>query len=264
MTEKQATDRQLQILEYVVDEYVATGEPVASKALLEKYNITVSPATVRAEMAALEDLGLLEKPHTSGGRVPTSKGYEVYVNKIKDSKTNVSKIKKQIKEIFKNRDASIDDVLEEALNLINASTHSIILSKSKLESVTLQDIKAYRLDGGKAMIIAVFSNGTINNIEHRLDGIKFEDVETAINIFSERLRGTKASELKDKALGLKDVIEDHIKTLEDNFQDFVRKMFNALLASHYEYSDTGALVTRQNIDGDTLEKLLESIKDESI
>jgi heat-inducible transcriptional repressor len=215
-------------------------------------------------MANLEKLGLLEKPHTSGGRVPTSQGYEVYVNKIKDSKTNVSKIKKQIKEIFKNRDNSIDEVLDQALDLINTSTKSVILSKKSLDSVTLQDIKAYRLDGGIAMIIAVFSNGTINNIETSMKGLKFEDVETAINIFSERLRGTKASELPEKALGLRDVIEDQIKDLEDNFQEFVRNMFKALLASSYEYSDTGALVTRQNIEHETLQKLMQSIKDESI
>ena len=261
---KDVTERQLQILEYIVDIFVSTGNPVASKELLSRYNLDISSATIRNEMAALEELGLLEKPHTSGGRVPTSLGYEVYVNTIKDSKTNVSKIKRQIKEIFKNRDNSIEEVIDQALHLIDTSMHTVVLSKKELDSVTLKDINAYKLDSRNVMIIAVFSNGTINKIEQPLDDLKFEDVETAINIFSERLRDTKASELQEKALDLREIIEDKVKDLEDKFQEFVRTMFNSLLATRYEHTDTGSLVTRNQIDEETLEKLLESIKDESI
>ena len=74
------TERQREILRRVVEEYVATGQPVGSKHLVERAGMQVSPSTVRAELAELEALGLLTHPHTSAGRVPTDRGYRVYVD----------------------------------------------------------------------------------------------------------------------------------------------------------------------------------------
>ena len=78
-------DRKLKILAAVVDEYVRTGEPVGSKAISKLDNIKVSAATIRNDMAALEQLGYLEQPHTSAGRVPTFKGYRLYIDELMSS-----------------------------------------------------------------------------------------------------------------------------------------------------------------------------------
>ncbi|MBQ8435216.1 MAG: heat-inducible transcription repressor HrcA, partial [Oscillospiraceae bacterium] len=75
-------DRKLKILAAVIDEYILTGEPVGSKAIASKPDINVSAATVRNDMAMLEQLGFLEQPHTSAGRVPTFSGYRLYIDKI--------------------------------------------------------------------------------------------------------------------------------------------------------------------------------------
>ena len=74
--------RQLEILKAIVDEYVATEEPVGSKTLAERSGLGVSPATIRNEMAVLEDAGLITQPHTSAGRIPTNKGYRVFVDQL--------------------------------------------------------------------------------------------------------------------------------------------------------------------------------------
>src|ERR1700704_648496 len=76
------TERQRAILQRVVEEYVATGQPVGSKYLVERAGLSVSPATVRNELAELESLGLLTHPHTSAGRVPTEPGYRFYVDRL--------------------------------------------------------------------------------------------------------------------------------------------------------------------------------------
>ena len=75
-------DRKLKILAAVVDEYVRTGEPVGSKSISKLENINVSSATIRNDMAALEQLGYLEQPHTSAGRIPTFKGYRLYIDEL--------------------------------------------------------------------------------------------------------------------------------------------------------------------------------------
>src|SRR5206468_1660243 len=75
-------DRRLAVLRAIVDDYVATQEPVGSKALVERHQLGVSPATVRNDMAALEDEGFIAQPHTSAGRVPTDKGYRLFVDRL--------------------------------------------------------------------------------------------------------------------------------------------------------------------------------------
>ena len=83
------TNRQLLILKAIVEEYVETAEPVGSKYLMNKFDINYSSATIRNEMATLEELGLLQKTHTSSGRIPSEEGYRVYVKEmLKDKKYN--------------------------------------------------------------------------------------------------------------------------------------------------------------------------------
>ena len=75
-------DRKLDVLRAIVEDYVSTQEPVGSKALVERHNLGVSPATIRNDMAALEEQGYIAQPHTSAGRVPTDKGYRLFVDRL--------------------------------------------------------------------------------------------------------------------------------------------------------------------------------------
>ena len=75
-------DRKKEILQAIIEEYIETADPVSSKAIVEKYKIDCSSATVRNEMADLEKMGFLDKPHTSAGRVPSAKGYRFYVDEL--------------------------------------------------------------------------------------------------------------------------------------------------------------------------------------
>src|SRR5512134_1921731 len=79
-------DRKLAVLRAIVEDYVATNEPVGSKALAERHSLGVSPATVRNDMAALEDEGFITHPHTSAGRIPTDKGYRLFVDRLSQVK----------------------------------------------------------------------------------------------------------------------------------------------------------------------------------
>ena len=80
------SSRRLEILRAIVDEYVATQEPVGSKSIADRHGLGISPATIRNEMAVLEDEGLITQPHTSAGRIPTDRGYRVFVDKLAEVK----------------------------------------------------------------------------------------------------------------------------------------------------------------------------------
>src|ERR1700759_3993364 len=106
-----ADERRFEVLRAIVADYVSTQEPVGSKVLVERYNLGVSPATIRNDMAALEDEGLIAQPHTSAGRVPTDKGYRLFVDRLSEVKPLSPAEKRAIQSLL---DGAVD--LEDVVN----------------------------------------------------------------------------------------------------------------------------------------------------
>src|SRR5690349_14086212 len=102
--------RRLDVLRAIVQDYVATQEPVGSKALVERHNLGVSPATIRNDMAALEDEGYIHQPHTSAGRVPTDKGYRLFVDRLSSVKP-LSSAERSAIHTFLGGAVDLDDVI---------------------------------------------------------------------------------------------------------------------------------------------------------
>lgn len=116
-------DRKKKILQAVIDEYVSTAEPVSSGTLVKKYGLDYSSATVRNELAELENHGYLDKPHTSAGRVPSAKGYRFYVDElIKDDDISVEEIK-YIQEKLEMKVNEIEDLTKIATTTLSEITH---------------------------------------------------------------------------------------------------------------------------------------------
>src|ERR1041384_7143451 len=109
-------DRKLDVLRAIVEDYVATQEPVGSKALVERHHLGVSPATVRNDMAALEDEGYIRQPHTSAGRVPTDRGYRLFVDKLSRVKA-LSPAERRAIEQFLIGAVDLDDVVHRSVRL---------------------------------------------------------------------------------------------------------------------------------------------------
>jgi heat-inducible transcriptional repressor len=117
-------ERQLEILRAIVDEYVATQEPVGSKIIAEKHSLGVSPATIRNEMAILEDQGLITQPHTSAGRIPTNSGYRLFVDKIAQIKP-LSTAERRAIETFMGNSDNLDDLLVRTAKLLAQLTNQV-------------------------------------------------------------------------------------------------------------------------------------------
>ena len=117
-------ERKLEVLRAIVEDYVATQEPVGSKALVERHNLRVSPATVRNDMAVLEEEGYIRQPHTSAGRVPTDAGYRLFVDKLSRVKP-LSQAERRAIERFLIGAVDLDDVVHRTVRLLAQLTRQV-------------------------------------------------------------------------------------------------------------------------------------------
>ena len=122
------TDRRLEILRAIVDEYVETQEPVGSKAIADKRALGISPATIRNEMAVLEEEGLITQPHTSAGRIPTDRGYRLFVDKLSAVKP-LSAVERRAIETFLEGADDLDDVVKRSAKLLADITQQVAVVK---------------------------------------------------------------------------------------------------------------------------------------
>jgi heat-inducible transcriptional repressor len=163
----QLSARKREILRRVVEEYVATGEPVGSRALVERAGMQVSPSTVRSELAELESLGLLTHPHTSAGRIPTEAGYRLYAEELVDT---VEGRPEQLGVDL----GSMRDELEEALrtttdSLSRATRLLAIVSAPSLETATIRHVEVLALQPTSVMVVVITSTGGVTKRVFRLD-----------------------------------------------------------------------------------------------
>ena len=124
MADMNADERRLAVLRAIVEDYVATQEPVGSKALVERHHLGVSPATIRNDMAALEEDGLIAQPHTSAGRVPTDKGYRLFVDRLSQVKPLTPAERRAI-QAFLDGAVDLDDVVRRTVRLLAQLTRQV-------------------------------------------------------------------------------------------------------------------------------------------
>jgi len=169
-------NRKKQVLQAIVDDYVTTNEPVGSKTLIERHNFTVSSATLRNEMAELEKLGLLEKPHTSAGRIPSDKGYREYV----DSLMHVDDLTQQEREDIASRIndsvSEVKDLLRNATMTLSENTGFVSLAMTpRLRGSYLTQLKILMIEPGKALVVVVLSAGVVKDKLVRIPNFLTQD-----------------------------------------------------------------------------------------
>jgi len=152
------TDRKREILRLVVEEYVATGEPVGSKALVERARLGVSPSTVRNELAELESLGLLTHPHTSAGRVPTDSGYRFYAAEVLERQ----EARPQRFPLELAAQGELEDALQTTTEMLSQVTRLLALvSAPPLETATVRHVEVLLLQPSVVMVVTITSAGGV-------------------------------------------------------------------------------------------------------
>jgi heat-inducible transcriptional repressor len=154
-------DRRLAVLRAIVEDYVATEEPVGSKALVERHRLGVSPATVRNDMAALEDEGYITQPHTSAGRVPTDKGYRLFVDRLTTVKP-MSAAEKRAIATFLDGAVDLDDVVNRSVRTLSQLTRQVaVVQYPTLSRSTVRHIELVALAPNRLLVVVILSTGRV-------------------------------------------------------------------------------------------------------
>ncbi len=190
-------DRKLKILSAVVDEYIVTGEPVGSKAIMA--HVKASSATIRNEMAELEKQGFLEQPHTSAGRVPTYKGYRLYVDKLMEQDPLSEEEKKQLDSMLPDDFVTEKDLVESAsLALAELTKCATVVANSTPKFSLISKVEVIPTGKRMYVILMITSNGEIKNKVCRLEfDLTHEQLEFFDNFVKQNLSGIPLSELTD-------------------------------------------------------------------
>ena len=176
--------RQLEILKAIVDEYVATEEPVGSKTIASRAGLGISPATIRNEMAVLEDAGLITQPHTSAGRIPTNKGYRVFVDQLDQIKP-LSNAERKAIENFLDGASDLDDVISRTVRLLAQVTKQVaVVQYPSLIKAKVRHIELVLLNPNRVMIVLITDTG---RVEQRMVELPFDIDESALSDLHNKL-----------------------------------------------------------------------------
>lgn len=175
-------DRKLEVLRAIVADYVSSREPVGSRALVERHGLKVSPATVRNDMAHLEEEGYITHPHTSAGRVPTDKGYRLFVDRLAVVKP-LSPAERRAIETFMAGAMDIDDIVQRTVRLLAQITRQVaIVQYPVMSSATIRHVELVSLSADRALVVMISSAGRVEQrqVELPLD-------EHQVGLLKERL-----------------------------------------------------------------------------
>jgi len=216
-------NRKKQILQAVIEEYINTAEPVSSANILEKYNLDCSSATIRNDMAELEQLGFLEKPYSSSGRIPSAKGYRFYVDELlNDEKLSIDEMQ-YIKSKLTTKVNEIEDLTKIATNTLSEMTHYTTLAIGPdITKNIITDVKFILLGNRLLMAVILTDTGMVKETIIKYDeDISQNQIDGLNYIFNNRLRG-KPLEKIDKPM------EEYIISAMEEQADVIRPIIGQM------------------------------------
>jgi len=185
-------DRKLEVLRAIVEDFVSTSEPIGSKMLAERHGLGVSPATVRNDMAALEDEGFLTHPHTSAGRIPTDKGYRLFVDRLSSVKP-LSAPERRALQSFLEGAADLDDVVRRTVRLLAQLTRQVaVVQYPSLSRSAVRHLEIVHLAPNRLLLVLITDTGRVEQrvleLPHQLTDADVADLRS---VFGARLHGAR-------------------------------------------------------------------------
>jgi heat-inducible transcriptional repressor len=207
--------RKNHILSTIIHHYVKTGKPVGSNVLIERYDISLSSATVRKLMSDLEKDGYLTHPHTSAGRIPTDKGYRSYVNNLIKLQDFAIEEDERIKKEYKQKHNEIETFLSETSHILSGlSQYTGFVMTPKAQCDQVKSIEFVRISKNELLIVLLTKNGMIKHKKIEFS-IPCEQINRLKNFLNEKLRGVSIAQVNKKIiLEIKNFKQNEIKILE--------------------------------------------------
>ena len=224
-------DRRFEVLRALVADYVATQEPIGSKALVDRHNLGVSSATVRNDMAVLEAEGYITQPHTSSGRIPTDKGYRQFVDRIADVKPLSAAERRAILQ-FLDSGVDLDDVLRRGVRLLAQLTRQVaVVQYPTLSASSVRHLEVVALTPARLLLVLITDSGRVDQrIVELGDVIGDEDLS--------RLRTLLGSALEGKRLAQASVaVAELAETAPDDLRDAVVRSSTVLVETLVEHPE---------------------------
>ena len=217
-------DRKLAVLRAIVEDYVSTHEPVGSKALVERHRLGVSPATVRNDMAALEDEGLIAQPHTSAGRIPTEKGYRLFVDRLSEVKPLSAAERRAITTILQGA-VDLDDVVTRSVRLLAQLTRQVaVVQYPTLSRSTVRHVELVMLSTTRMLVVLILSTG---RVEQRVVELPDPLDDDSLALVRQGVNRTVVGERIVDAV-------DKLASLPDQFPNDQRALLSMLVAALIE------------------------------
>lgn len=219
-------ERKLRILRAIIDDYILTGVPVGSRTISKKYEMGLSSATIRNEMSDLEELGFLDQPHVSAGRIPSAKAYRLYVDSLLKAGIIPDDSAESVMNHFSGRVHQMEEVIDHAARVLSSLTqYTAVVLSPKGREPTLRTIQLVPVSSGSALVVIVTDQGVIRDSMIRISPDMDSDTLYAISrTLTEELRGMTLTE----ACG---VLPDLIRRMEGN---------DEVLLSLYGYLSEGS------------------------
>ncbi|MCL2782139.1 MAG: heat-inducible transcriptional repressor HrcA [Actinomycetia bacterium] len=257
-------ERKLEVLRAIVEDFIATNEPVGSRALAERHNLGVSPATIRNDMAALEEEGLIAQPHTSAGRVPTDAGYRLFVDRLTSVKP-LSIAERRAIETFLDGAVDLDGVLHRAVRTLAQLTRNVaVVQYPSLSRSKVRHIEVVALSAARLLLVLITDTG---RVEQRV-------VELPAPISDETVAGLRATlnaRLRDRLLAeAPSVISDLPATVDPSLRGLVVTLASVLLETLVEeHADRVVLggtanLTEHALDFPAIRPVLEALEEQVV
>jgi len=269
MESYELSEREKAILRYVIHQFILTANPVGSRNIAKKYQLGLSPATIRNIMADLEESGFLKHPHTSAGRLPTDRGYRVYVDSLMDPPTLNLRDKKIIDSQLDSELGDTDDILKITASILSGLTKQLAcVTYPKFDEAILQRIQIVQLSTTRIMVVVSIKSGLVKTITlevtAEIDDDKIDSVQRFLN---ERLAGLRLSEIRQSfEERIKDYYTGEFKPIIRVFIDSVDKIFTDVNVVDKTFIHGAANILKQPEfeDHENLQGIIELIEDKNI
>ena len=213
------TERQEKILKLIVEKYIKEPIPVGSKVISKEINC--SSATIRNEMGELEKLGLLEKTHTSSGRIPSEAGYRYYVDNLMELKKMNAEDMLKLQIVFKNQQLALSDVITKSLQVISdMMNYTTVVLGSKSHENLLKQIEVIPIDDENMTVIIVTDKGHVEHKNIRLQDVSLDEVKKTVGLINNLISGTPIDDIVSK-------LEFEIKPIIGNYVRQHEQLYNA-------------------------------------
>jgi len=222
-------ERKIKILQAIVNDYINTAEPVGSRTIAKKYNLGVSSATIRNEMSDLEEMGYLEQLHSSSGRIPSNKGYRLYVDELMQipnlTPEELYIIKSQIIDVTL---FEVDKIIKQAINLLSQLTKlTSIVKAPSIKKGYIRHVQLINIESSKnILLVVIVDSGIIKNNLIKVGKAISDDVLNKLsNILNARLKNLTAEQINLKVINN---LRIDLKGYEDIFNNIISALYDSL------------------------------------